>query len=240
MSHPGLDDVGVRLRLRKVASRRRLLVRIALAAVAALVIAGVVWAVGFSTLLAARTVTVSGTRVLTKADVVAVAAVPTGTPLVWIDPGGVADRVAGLPPVDSVSVTRAWPNAINIAVTERTARLAIAGSPGYLIADGEGVVFRWSSHVPPGLVRVEGDPEDQQVLVDVGVVYSALSKDIAARVTTIVAGGRDSIALRLRDGTRIFWGSAEESDLKAQVVERMIAEPGTTIDVSAPSHPSRR
>ena len=38
----------------------------------------------------------------------------------------------------------------------------------------------------------------------------------AAKVSSIDAQGPDAIVLRLRDGSRVMWGSAEESELKSE------------------------
>ena len=47
-------------------------------------------------------------------------------------------------------------------------------------------------------------------------------------------------SLRLRDGTRVLWGSAEQSELKAQVIDVLLKEGGSVFDVSAPAYPTRR
>jgi cell division protein FtsQ len=152
----------------------------------------------------------------------------------------VADRVAGLPPVAGVTVTRDWPGTIRIAVTEREPRLAIPAGGGYLIADATGVVFEALSDRPSGLITVDADPAQQQVLVDVGTVFSALSPKTAAKVSRLAAPSRDGIELRLVDGSRVIWGSAEDSALKSEVLDSLMALGGTEFNVSAPAFPTRR
>jgi cell division protein FtsQ len=240
VSSPGITDATIRLQVKRQDSRRRRLIRLGIGVAAGAILIALVWLLAFSPALSARAVRVTGVKVLTRAQVLDAAAVTLGTPLVWVDPGAVADRVAGLPPVDSVRVVRSWPNAVAIEVTERKPRLAIAYGSGYLLADAKGVVFRAVGHPPPGLIRVDGDPDDQQVLVDVGVVVSSLSPATAAKVSSIDAQGPDAIVLRLRDGSRVMWGSAEESDLKSDVIDELLELVGSRFDVSAPSHPARR
>lgn len=125
-------------------------------------------------------------------------------------------------------------------VTERKARLAIPAGGGYLLADATGVVFEAVATAPSGLVVVAADPADQQVLVDVGAVFSALSPQTAAKVSRLAAPSRDGIELRLRDGTRVIWGSAEDSALKSQVLDELMPLGGTEFNVSAPAFPTRR
>jgi cell division protein FtsQ len=139
-----------------------------------------------------------------------------------------------------VTVSRDWPDAIRIAVTERKPRLAIPAGGGYLLADAAGVVFQAVSTAPSGLVVVEADPNSQRVLVDVGTVFSALSTQTAAKVSRLEAPTRDGIVLRLRDGSRVVWGSADDSALKSQVLDDLLPLGGSVFNVSAPAFPTRR
>lgn len=233
-------DATARIAVRRRGDRRRRWVRWLVAGLVVAVLAAAGWVVGFSPVLAAQAVSVSGTDLLTRNEVLAAAAVPVGTPMVQIDTGAVADRVAGLPPVAGVTVTRSWPGTIRIAVAERTARLAIPAGGGYLLADGTGVVFEAVRVAPSGLVVVDADPSDQQVLVDVGTVFSALSPQTQAKVSRLAAPSRDGIELRLKDGSRVIWGSAEDSALKAEVLDALLPLGGTEFNVSAPAFPTRR
>ncbi|MFT4110609.1 cell division protein FtsQ/DivIB [Propionicimonas sp.] len=233
-------DATARLQSRRRGDRRRRWLRWLVAGVVLALLAAAVWVVGFSPVLAVRSVTVTGTDVLTRADVLAAAEVGVGTPMVALDTGAVADRVAGLPPVASVTVTRAWPGTVRVAVSERKPRLAIPAGGGYLLADAEGVVFRAVRSAPPGLVVVDADPDDQQVLVDVGTVFSSLSPQTAAKVSRLAAPSRDGIELRLTDGSRVIWGSADDSALKSEVLDALLPLGGTQFNVSAPAFPTRR
>ena len=233
-------DATTRLLLRRREVRRRRWLKWLVAALVVLAVAAGVYVVAFSPVLAVSRVTISGTDVATEEDVAQAAAVAPGTPLVRVDVAGAADRVAGLPPVAEVSITRQWPDEVRIDVTERKPRLAIESGTGFLIADAAGVVFDTARSMPKGLVRVIADPDDQQTLVDAGVVFSALSGKTADKVTVIVAPGRDSLSLRLRGGARVFWGSAEQSELKSQVLDVLLKQEGSVYDVSAPAYPTRR
>lgn len=235
-----VTDATARLQVRRRDDRRRRGLRWLGWGLAVLALLAAGWVVGFSPVLAARTVTVSGTKMLARDAVVSAAAVGVGTPLVTLDTGAVADRVAGLPPVAEVTVTRDWPGTVRIAVVERKARLALPAGGGYLLADAGGVVFEAVEQAPSGLVVVDADPAEQQVLVDVGTVFSALSPATAARVSRLAAPSRDGIELRLRDGTRVIWGSAEESALKSEVLDALLPLGGTEFNVSAPAFPTRR
>ncbi len=235
-----VSDATSRLQLRRRDQRRRRTITWLIGALAVVVLIGAVYVVGFSPALAARAVTVNGAKVLTKTQVLDAAGVAAGTPLVWVDPEKVAERVSGLPAVAEVTVSRDWPDRVHIAVTERKPRLAIPAGGGYLLADASGVVFQAVENAPNGLVVVEADPTSQEVLVDVGTVFSALSSSTAAKVSRLEAPTRDGIVLRLRDGSRVVWGSAEDSTLKSQVLDALLPLGGTVFNVSAPGFPTRR
>ena len=233
-------DATTRLAVRRRSQRRRRWLQWLWLGLILATLAGLVYLVGFSPVLAVARVEISGTDVASDKEVSQAAAVELGTPLVRLDVPGIAERVAGLPPVAEVSVTRQWPDQVTIAVTEREARLALASGSGYLIADASGVVFDTATSRPKGLVLVEANPRDQQALADAGVVFSSLSEKTAEKVTVVQARGRDSITLRLEKGIRVFWGSAEQSELKSEVLDVLLEQDGTVFDVSAPAHPTRR
>ncbi len=235
-----VSDATSRLQLRRRDQQRRRWLRWLVGGLIGMVVLGAGYLIGFSPALSARAVTVAGAKVLTKGEVLGAAGVAAGTPLVWVDPAQVAERVSGLPAVAEVTVTRNWPDRVAIAVTERKPRLAIPAGGGYLLADASGVVFQAVERAPSGLVVVEADPNQQRVLVDVGTVFSALSAKTAAKVSRLEAPTRDGIVLRMRDGSRVVWGSAEDSTLKSQVLEALLPLGGTEFNVSAPAFPTRR
>jgi len=235
-----VSDATSRLKSRRDDRRRHRIVGGLVAALIVVVLAAGVYVVAFSPVLSTRQIQVSGLKVLAKNDVVATSGIVLGTPLARVDITAAADRLAAVPAVADVTVVRSWPNAVSIAIVERRARLAIATDNGYLLADATGVVFQTVSDRPGGLVLVDAPTNDQQLLVDVGTVYSALSPDTAARVDRVVASTRDAIELRLKDGDRVIWGSAEQSGLKSQVLDNLLAKSGTVFDVSAPGFPTYR
>lgn len=240
MSTPRVSDATSRLELRRRQQRTARLIRIVGWSVAALLAAAAVYLFAFSPVFATQQVTVSGADVLTKAEVRQAAGVAVGTPLARVDIAAAADAVAGLPPVAEVEVSRSWPDAITITITERKPRLALPDGDGYLLADANGVVFDRVDKAPATLVQVVADSRARGVLVDVGTVFSALSDATAAKVARIEAPTQDSIVLRLRDGRRVIWGSAEQSDVKSQVLDHLLGMSGRIFDVSAPSFPTRR
>jgi cell division protein FtsQ len=65
-----------------------------------------------------------------------------------------------------------------------------------------------------------------------------LPRPLARRVSHVRAATIDSIELRLRDGRSVVWGSAEGSELKAEVLESLLHRRASVYDVSVPGAPT--
>lgn len=228
--------------LRRQRARRWLVWRrvLAVLAVAGLV-AGAVWLVFFSSVLAVKDAEILGVEVLTKAEVEKVAAVPRGEPLATADLAAVRARVEGLAAVESVEVTRAWPDTVRVAVTERKAVAAVSWDGQWQGLDGHGVLFRTYPDRPEDLPRVNmraGTPAD--ALVEAAIVVEALPSDILGRVEYVDVGSIDKISLHLSGGAVVNWGSGDESDDKAAVLTVLLERPARVYDVTAPGRPTIR
>ena len=216
---------------------RRLL---ALVAVAALV-AGTVWLVFFSTVLAVSGVHVEGVRELSPGAVRRAAAVPTGSPLATVDLDSVTTRVEDLPAVRSVDVSRSWPDQVRVAVTERrpVAVVTPAGAGGALRAvDATGVVFGHYDTRPTDLPLIRmGQRTRTDALAEAATVAGSLPASIGAKVRYVEVRTVDTISLTLRSGRTVRWGSADESADKARVLAVLLRHRASYFDVSVPGQP---
>ena len=226
--------------VRRHQTRRRRLRRGIVIGIVAVIALSLSWIVFFSPVLAVRQVAVEGVSLITADDVSAAAAVPEGTPMIRVGQSVVAQRVtSALPEVEKVAVSRRWPGTLVIHVTERTIVFQVVDAGGFGWVSADGTVFHVSPDaqpVPTVTVGVEGP----KMLSDVATVVTALPDSLAPFVASIIAPTADSITLQLTDGRQIVWGSAEQSDLKAQVIVPLLTVPGTVYDVSAPSNPAVR
>lgn len=200
-----------------------------------------VWLVYFSSFLSVKGVHVVGTEQLSSQAVRSAAAVPEGEPLATVDLDRIRTRVEALAPVRSADVSREWPDEVLITVEERQA-VAVVELGGRLKGmDADGVVFRDFSQVPPELPRVEtGVGTGSEALREAALVAAALPADLATRVDHVDVATVDEIALELTDGKTVRWGSAADSDLKAEVLaDLLVARPDAgTYDVSVPGVPT--
>ena len=239
------DSARTRKRFARRQWRRRWLAwRYLVAAFAVLLIAGVgVWAAYFSSWLSVQGVDisgVSGSTTLTKSAVRRAADVPTGGPLLRADLARVQRRVAALAAVKSVDVSREWPSKVRIQVVERVP-IAVIEIGGQLHAlDANGVVFSSYFNPPKGLPRVATPAgTDAAALKQAAEVVAALPAGLAAKVDHVEVLSIDEISLALGTGQTVRWGSASDSDTKAEVLAALMrAKPDVkAYDVSVPGQP---
>ncbi|WP_406860421.1 FtsQ-type POTRA domain-containing protein [Streptomyces sp. HUAS MG47] len=225
--------------------------RALIAAVAALALgAGGVWAFYGSDWLRAEDVKTSGTKVLTRAEVEAAAAVPLGSPLVSVDTDAIEARLLDrLPRIDAVEVSRSWPHGIDLKVTERKPVLLVEKGGKFIEVDAGGVRFATVDQPPAGVPRlvmnVSGSPslrrfDADRLLMEAVGVTGELPRKIARDVRVVKVASYDSVTLELDRGRTVFWGSGEEGDMKARVLAALMkAEPEAGhFDVSAPTAPA--
>jgi cell division protein FtsQ len=177
---------------------------------------------------------------VSPASIRAAARVPMGRPLLTTDIGMIERRVETvIPAVKSVDVSREWPNKILIKVTERTPVAVIDEADGLHALDATGQVFLDYKTPPPGLPVVESTSSDTDALAQGAQVAAALPSSLARKVDHVQVYTADHIALALGDGRTIMWGSAADSDLKAQVLAALMsAQSGAHhYDVSVPGSP---
>lgn len=211
------------------------------------IVAGVVWALVGSRLLVVRSISVAGTHLVTRAQVLAAADVPLGTPLMRVNTAQVARRVEAIRQVASASVTKDWPDHLAITVRERVPVVAVRMAGGYDLVDRSGVVVRWSAARPAALPLFEtslsgsalrGDPGLAQTSAVLAELPSWLSKSVAEVAVTeqpASAAADDQVTLYLRDRKTVVWGAADEAVQKARELAILMRSPAQYFDVSAPA-----
>ncbi len=243
---PDPADQGTRRRfLRRIRERRwRLLKRILLALVALALVVGGVWLVFFSSTTSVKGGVVRGVDVLSEREVLRAARVPVGVPVATVDLDAVQARVEQLAPVREAEVSRAWPDQIAIEVTEREAVVAVEREGAWRGVDEQGVVFRDFPDQPKGLpVVAMSATTSVEALAEAAQVVGALPPDILQRVERLEVGSIDRIALLLRGGVTVNWGSADQGEDKARVLQVLLDQKGpasTVYDVTAPGRPTVR
>jgi cell division protein FtsQ len=154
------------------------------------------------------------------------------------------ERVARLPQVDSVEVTRGWPSTVVITVRERRP-VVVVGRPGNRsLVDASGVLFDTVTGDPPaGVVPLDVSdpgPHDPPTMAALGALV-ALPREVRDRVSAAAATSAEDVTLTLEDGTVVRWGTSDDTSDKAAALAAVLGqieakglEPAHTIDVSTP------
>lgn len=229
-------------------ARRRLRARLGrwrpylIGALVLVLVATGVWLLWFSSVVTVEEVEVSGTNTLSPARIERAAAVPMGEQLVQVDLAAIEARVERIDAVASAKVSRSWPHGISIEVTERVpiAVVRIDGTQKALAADG--VAFDYKKSLLPNDIPVVETELDvtAATLSEAAAVVLSLPAAVATRVNLIKADSIDRMVLKLDGGITVQWGTAEDSDTKAQVLEALLGTGEKFIDVSVPGRPATR
>ncbi len=193
----------------------------------------------FTPLMSAREVAVDGAGVVKADEVLGIAKVKLGTPLLQINTNEVADRVATIRRVASARVQREYPSTLRITVVERVP-VAVKDFPdGPHLYDRDGVDFA-TAPPPPALPYLDvdspgpSDPPTQAALA----VLTTLAPEVAGQVGRVAAPSVASITLTLTDGREVVWGTNDRTAEKAKKLAALLTQPGRIYDVSSPDLPT--
>jgi len=195
----------------------------------------------FTPVMSARSIIVTGIGAVTRDEVLDVAQVRLGTPLLQINTDSIADRVAAIRRVASARVQRDYPSALRIIIVERIPLVVKDFPDGPHLFDRDGVDFA-TAPPPPALPYIDVDnpgPTDPATKAALAVL-TALRPEVVAQVSRIAAPSVASITLTLADGRTVIWGTNERTEEKAQKLTALLTRPGRTYDVSSPDLPTVR
>lgn len=203
----------------------------------------------------ARVVTVTGAHPNTSAAVIeTVAGLGHRPPLISVDPGAAAARVESLPFIASAQVTRHWPDAVIIHVTERKPTVAMAGpAASWSTLDGHGrtlavapnrpvlpvmIVHAASGPVPPAPVGRTLPPSADPGLV----VARSLPPAFAGQVVSVTVATDSTVSLALSANLVVLLGTVSNLGAKYEDVAAIIAHAPLrgqhVIDVTVPQSPT--
>jgi cell division protein FtsQ len=232
--------------------RRRRVLGWALAAIALAV--GVAYLIR-TPLFALSAVRVEGTRAVARAEVVEASQVRVGEPYLGLDLEAIRARVAALPRVAAVRVTRDYPSSLRITVTERLPVASVSAGSVYWLVAADGTVLDAAGRRPADLPYVASVPLPDGVgpgsrLPPGNELANALSAlgGMAPKLRVLVAGvnarSLDSLEFTLKDGSRVLYGLAVDQpakDAAVLLVRRTLKREGREaqrIDVRNPSAPT--
>lgn len=219
------------------------------ACVAAALVASLIVAAVYSPVLAVKTVTVSGTKLLKATQVQAALKPLEGTPLPQVNDAEVERLLKPLVQIKSVSTQARPPSELVVQVQERVPVALVKRGAEYLLVDVEGV--RLTATADPANVKlpvIDGGAGaiGKDLFQATTAVLGALPATVLAKLSNASAKSVDAVQLKLVDGQTIIWGNESEKELKARVLEALLkvpadpANPVNVYDVSVPRHPVTR
>lgn len=183
----------------------------------------------FTPLMSVDDIAVEGAVNLPEEEVRDLAGISTGTPLGKVDARGAAQSIASNPWIDSATVSRDWPNGIDVAVTEHepVAWVDIDGQPHLIDREGNDFIV---APPPPGAVEIRTDGE----FADAVQVASSISDVARPRVRAIEADGEYGYKLLLDDDRVVRWGAPVDNANKALALETVLQMEGREFNISNP------
>ena len=233
--------------------RRRGQYRIAGIVVAVVVLIGVVVGIYRSPLFSIKRVEVVGTERMSREDVVRVAAVPADATLIRFPADVVTANVAKDPRVESVSVSRVFPDAMRIRIVERRAiavvddgaRTWLIDSHGFVIAQGSGAA---TGSAAPGLLAGSmplirdvkgldlkaGRKTASEPLLNAVAVLRSISAELRTQVRAVSAPEIDATTLYTADKVEIVFGDAAGAVKKDAIVRKILLDQhGRVVSIDA-------
>lgn len=241
-------------RARRLADRsrtRRVRVLGVLAAVV-IVIGGSV-AIYRSPLFTVKVVDVQGATRLTSQEVQGLAAVPADATLLRYPKKDIVERVEADPWVESVVVTRDFPDTLRIRITERTPVALVDAGDRFWVVDASGMVLGEQSFEETaslvvirdvqGLDPRAGRRSSSDTLDNALKVLSGIGQELRAKVRAISAPTVDETTLLTTDAIEILVGEAVELEDKAFLALSIMKEEAGKvifIDVRSTANPISR
>lgn len=223
------------------ARRHRRMVLGWLAAFGAMVLGVVI--VAYSPALSVRTIDVSGTSSVDAQAVADALKSQTGRPLALVDYGAIDQAMEAFPLVASYWVEAIPPETLRVRIVERQPAISVQTPQGFALLDAAGVTITENAERAPGfaLFDVGSAPVESAQFRTAVAILQSMPPALAAQVDQIQAPTVDSVTFLMSEsGRRVIWGSADESALKAQILERLLAQTavqGSEYDVSSPESP---
>lgn len=213
----------VRRFTRRSRNRRRAII------VASLIVAtllGLVALAVYSPLLSLETIEITGTSRVDAAEVHDIVDDQLGTPLALVDYDRITRQLSEFTLIRSYVTEAVPPHTLRIHVVEREPLGSIMTASGYTLVDPAGVEIESSETRPPGvpILQLGGSDADGPVFDSVVEVLLALPDPLLAQVDQVTATTMDDVTLVFAGvGQRVVWGSVDRSELKARVLEKLMA-----------------
>lgn len=217
------------------------------AGIGALVVAAILFfgIVFYSPLLATQTITVQGAN-LSNQDTVQKSLEPLkGKPLTRITDKEVQDLIGNDVVVEGVSIEARPPHELEVTVHERVPVATVKSGDQYILVDKNGVAVGSKKSVDEaGVPLLEGGPDavKSDSFTSAVSALQTLPQSLLSQLNKVEADSPSNIRLDMKDGSQVIWGTSDDSEFKAQVLNSLVKalkdQGGASVyDVSSPDHP---
>jgi len=205
------------------------------------VLLGLVAVAVYSPLLALEKIEITGTSRVSVEEVQDAVDEQLGTPLALVDYDKLTRQLSEFSLIRSYVTEAVPPHTLRIHIVERQPVGSIMTASVYTLVDPAGVEIETSETRPVGVPIIElvGEDVDGPVFDSVVEVLLALPGPLLAQVDKVTATTMDDVTLVFAGvGQRVVWGSVDRSELKARVLEKLMAMQDASAlveyDVTAP------
>jgi cell division protein FtsQ len=212
-------------------------------------IAAAAWWVTNTPLFDMRTLRVSGNRHLSDTEVARLAGLSRTTNVMWLRTGALADRIEQDPWVLRAKVSRTLPGTVTVSIHERRPVAIVEAGRSSLLVSGDGVILgsaRPKTRLPA--ITLAGAPvavgSRISGLPAVLIVARSLPAGVRSKVARITQARPGALTLILRDGAKVLYGDASETDAKGRALSSLLSWASKRgirpdyIDVRAPAAPA--
>ena len=242
MTRPKVVDFGERLKERRQAGARAIVLRVLIGLVVAVVLGAVVWLFLFSSVfrLEPGNISVVGANEwVSESQVLDIARQQSGKSLFLVSDGAVEKQIKAIPGVTSAKSKKQLPNSLEVTIKAQKPAAMLKTSEDHMTAvDSKGRVLNSVSGV-----SVEGIPVIEVQNVDASLSRRPIKESMRNSITKVTAATQDSITTELNGGDRVIvWGDSSDLKLKKAVVDKIVNDPNVigdkhNVDVSAPLRP---
>lgn len=198
-------------------------------------------AAAYSPLFAVRDIRIVGAQSLDAGEIADALDGELGAPMPLVDHSAIRAALLEFPLIETYQVESHPPHQLVVRIVERTPVGVIEGDAGFTVVDAAGVALSTQENRPEGqpLIDAEGGPSSDS-FVAAGQVLRSIPDELHEQVTKVTASSAQDVTLVIGDSDAdVVWGSAEDSAMKALVLERVMAERPTdeasVYDVSSPA-----
>lgn len=236
----GRRPQAARARTANAEDRRRALRRRWVAVLVVLSVLGAGYVLLFTPFLGVRTVEVIGAKRVGDERARELARIPARHPMLRVDTDGAEARIAKLPQVQRVVVSRSWPSTISIELFERAPVAYFRAYDGIRLVDRHGVPFHRVREVPAKLPELKVDKvaaADRTARAALAVL-TGLPRGLSKRIKVVSADTPGSVEFTMANDKLVRWGDADQLERKAKVLKALLTRPGEIYDVSSPELPT--